>query len=94
MGNGFSAPTTGVQIALKTGHSVNAELWNDDLEMFNAMWTANTDVPEVIKLASVGGDHMSFESNNIAFVHSYPTDEDTYENNELEDAFYDDFDDW
>lgn len=90
----FIPPTTGVQIALKTGQSVHAEMWHDDFDMFHDVWTASSDRPDVIKIMSVAGDHMSMETSNIAFVHNYPTDEDTYEKNELEDAYYDDFDDW
>lgn len=91
---GFIAPTKMVQISLKTGQTLNCEMWADEFDMFNDLWIANTERPEVISMSSIGGDTLSVESSNIAFVYSDTTEEDTYEQNELEDAFYDDFDDW
>lgn len=88
----FIPPTTGVQIAMNTGHTLDCEMWNDDFEMFRQMWTSKEDnVPQVITLPSVAGDDMTFDTSNIAMVHRFSVDE--FDEQEMEDV-YDEFDEY
>lgn len=88
----LNLPTTGVHIALKTGHTLECELWEDEFEMFRQMWSS-TDANEsqVITLPSVAGDDMMFDTSNIAMVHRFPADDLGVQ--VVEDV-YDDFDDY